>query len=649
MNDQHLSMIFETAPVGLVLVDSRSGRLLQANKCFWALLRNSSLDEHAYCEENPHTNKLLAMVHPEDRTHRDLELARMLSGKSSGFSIDMRFQQSDGCWLWFNSTVKATWQPGEKPTSYVVVFQEIDQRKNLEKSLARSEDLLVRTLDSLSEAVFVIDSRGRTIEYCNHAACCIFGYRKEELTQNSTRLLHVDEEHYHEFARRSETDLKSGTPYLGEFEMRRADGEVFPTEHEVHPISLQCAGWRDGLVSVIRDLSERKRKEQELLKLYQALEQSPVAVILTDLESKIEYVNKKYTELTGYEKDEVLGQGALGINLNDALCGLEKQILDDAMLASEWQGRLSCQRHKDGSFLAQGTISPIYDHAGICTHHLITLIDITEKHALQKASEQSGRLVAVGTLAAGVAHEINNPNSVILSNLKILQDVWKDVTAHLDKGGNRSADLSLGGLLYPEKRHDLQQLFTDCLESGERIRSIVKDLKAFSTVESRADSEIALVEEIDLNEVVETACRMLRSIIGTSTDHFSIDLQPGLPKVLGSFLRIEQVVVNLLINACQALPSRQCAVSIKTRFDPGGQKDWIEVHDQGTGIPAELQSQILEPFFTTRRTVGGSGLGLAISDTIVKEHGGEIITTSTPGEETCVSIVLPVLGSKDSL
>lgn len=375
----------------------------------------------------------------------------------------------------------------------------------------------------------------------------------------------------------------------------------------------------------------------------QALEQSPVGIVLTDLEGRIEYVNKKYTELTGFSRDEVVGRLGGQVNEEDALCGLGERLFRMENRQTEWQGRVPCPRHRSGSFLAQATLSPILGNDGQCSNYLLTLIDITEKQALQKASEQASRLAAVGTLAAGVAHEINNPNSVIMHNLQTLQAVWDDLLPILEEQSERRQQFSLGGIIYPDQGDDLREMLDDCQESSRRIKRIVRDLKNFSAAEVAPPDAENLSELVDLNEVVRTASRLSSSIIKTSTDHYSVELEPGLPMVRGNFLRLEQVVVNLLINACQALSSRQQAVWVKTRFDPEAQLTWIEVHDQGEGVPEKYQQQILEPFFTTRRADGGSGLGLSISRTIISEHGGKIVVDSKVGSATCISIALPVL------
>ena len=267
--------------------------------------------------------------------------------------------------------------------------------------------------------------------------------------------------------------------------------------------------------------------------------------------------------------------------------------------------------------------------------------DISEKLVLQKASERASRLAAIGTLAAGVAHEINNPNSVIMHNIPAIKAVWDDLKALLDDHYTNDGDFILGGLGYTEIRNEMPQLLQDCADCSQRIKRIVNDLKDFSKDPDPTINETELTEMIDLNELADTASRLVENRIKTSTDHFSLELSTGQLFTKGSFLRLEQVVINLLINACQALTSPAQEIRLAIRHDPEQQMNWIEVCDQGQGISEQHQKQILEPFFTTRRETGGTGLGLSISNTIIQEHGGHIEISSTVGKGTCVRIALP--------
>lgn len=232
--------------------------------------------------------------------------------------------------------------------------------------------------------------------------------------------------------------------------------------------------------------------------------------------------------------------------------------------------------------------------------------------------ERVARLAAVGELAAGVAHEVNNPNGMIQRNLGFVSDVMIEALPLLAERDDAEY-LSLGGIDFAVAREQLPQLLEDMTLGSKRIGQIVSDLKDFA----REDDDLG-PELFDLNSAVETAVRLLRSTINKATDHFQMALDKTSPRVPGNIRHIEQVVMNLLQNACQSLPDRSRAICVSTRSDRRRQEAMVEVLDQGSGIDPQHQEYIFNPFFTTRRESGGTGLGLSVSLRIVKRHNGSL-------------------------
>jgi signal transduction histidine kinase len=176
-------------------------------------------------------------------------------------------------------------------------------------------------------------------------------------------------------------------------------------------------------------------------------------------------------------------------------------------------------------------------------------------------------------------------------------------------------------------------------EGAQRIKKIVQTLRDFA----RRDPG-DLSREIDPNAVVDSAVTLVRHLLDKSTDRFSASCDPGIPRIRGSSQQLEQVAVNLLTNACDALPSRDRAIRVSTRFDRQAQRVFIEVADEGTGISAESRMRIFDPFYTTKQDRGGTGLGLSISYTIVRNHGGELTLVSEEGRGTVATVSLPPAG-----
>lgn len=262
--------------------------------------------------------------------------------------------------------------------------------------------------------------------------------------------------------------------------------------------------------------------------------------------------------------------------------------------------------------------------------------DVTQEQRLRQEADQQSRLASIGELAAGVAHEINNPTGMLLLNLSLLSDVFHDIEPILDDEYDRDPQLELGRIPYPTLRTKIPYLLREMTEGGQRVKRIVEDLKGFAR---RDDDQQAA--EFDINDVAEAAVRLVDYQLSKATAHFRVSLAAGLPAVQGHFRRIEQVLVNLLVNSTQALSSREEAIMLRTRISHDGASVIVEVEDQGCGIASADLAKVTDPFFTTRRNDGGTGLGLSLSARIVKEHGGTLDIKSRPGSGTIVSIRLP--------
>ena len=248
---------------------------------------------------------------------------------------------------------------------------------------------------------------------------------------------------------------------------------------------------------------------------------------------------------------------------------------------------------------------------------------------------QADKMATLGVLVAGVAHEVNNPNGLILLNLPILKDVYRDALETLEARYREQGDFPLAGLDYSRMRREVPQMLEDMSEGAARIKRIVEDLKDYA----RQDS-VARMEPFDLNTVVQAAVRLMDTTIRKATHRFYAEYGAELPSARGNARRIEQVVVNLLINACQALPTPERGIWVATRFDAGCGTVRLTIRDEGIGIPPEFMNRLTDPFFTTKRESGGTGLGLSISAGIVQEHGGTLEFDSPPGCGTTATLTL---------
>jgi signal transduction histidine kinase len=260
----------------------------------------------------------------------------------------------------------------------------------------------------------------------------------------------------------------------------------------------------------------------------------------------------------------------------------------------------------------------------------------------QEQLYQSAKMASLGTLVSGVAHEINNPIATVLLNLQVFEKFWQSSQPVLDEHFKRSEAFAVGGMPYPQLNERMPQLLRDAREGIDRVKRIVGDLKEFAGIHP-SDS----LEDVDLNRVVEKALGLVRSLTKKAASDLQVHLANGLPAIYGNGQRIEQVVVNLLVNACQAAAAAPMVLRVTTGFQEQRRELFLRIEDTGVGMTPEVMARIADPFFTTRRDRGGTGLGLSISHTIVQDHGGRMEFESRPGRGTTATVYLPVKDDDD--
>ena len=256
--------------------------------------------------------------------------------------------------------------------------------------------------------------------------------------------------------------------------------------------------------------------------------------------------------------------------------------------------------------------------------------------AQQQQLMRTDKLASLGALVAGVAHEVNNPNQVIGMNAHFLLDGLPHLFALADSAERFDEDIRLSGMSYEDFKEAARSAISEIEASTTRIDHIVSELKRFVRGGAKGKRE-----PTDLNQVIRTVVDLSRHMIARATDRFDLVLQTDIPTAPADRIGMEQVIMNLLHNACQALPDRQRQVRISTRFDTAAKVLCIEVADQGVGISPESLARVTDPFFTTRGEKGGTGLGLSVSQRIVRDHGGTMRFRSVVGQGTTVTVTIP--------
>ncbi|MFH1145076.1 MAG: ATP-binding protein [Candidatus Eisenbacteria bacterium] len=261
--------------------------------------------------------------------------------------------------------------------------------------------------------------------------------------------------------------------------------------------------------------------------------------------------------------------------------------------------------------------------------------DVTLERTYEQQLRQADRLASLGQLVSGIGHEINNPNQFIRGNVKILQQAFDDLLPILDEYYASHPELKVARLPYKFFRDHVTVLVNDMGHGSERIKGIVEGLKRFA----RRDEGL-LIDNVDLNTVVEACTRLVHNEVHKRAE-IELELEPDLPTFTGNSQKVEQVPVNLIVNAAQAIPDdRRGRIVVRTAAADGHVA--VEVSDNGKGMNEKTLKQIFDPFFTTKRATGGTGLGLAIAFRIVEEHQGSIGVQSKVGEGTTFTVRIPV-------
>jgi PAS domain S-box-containing protein len=371
-----------------------------------------------------------------------------------------------------------------------------------------------------------------------------------------------------------------------------------------------------------------------------------------DLAGNITFINPAFCKHLGYSKEELVGMNNRQFMTEDTAQRVFKTFNEvyrtgEPALAFDWENVT-----KDGTRrFVECSVALIRDSRGQPTGFRGVGRDITERKQAEERERlhqeqlfQASKMVALGTLVSGVAHEVNNPNNFIRLNTPTLLEAWESIMPILEEYYEKNGDFIIGGMNYTEMREKIPILFSGILDGSKRIMQIVEDLKKFV----RKDTS-DLTQSVDINAVLKSAISLISNMIKKSTSHFSVEYGRDLPVLSGNFQRLEQVFINLIQNACQALPDSKSGFFVSTSWDEAMNNIVVKVKDEGVGIPSERLAQITDPFFTTKHDSGGVGLGLSISSRIVEEHGGRMTFVSEIGKGTTAEIILPVNQKNNTL
>jgi PAS domain S-box-containing protein len=477
--------------------------------------------------------------------------------------------------------------------------------------------ILATLIEASPLAIVTFDPEG-VVTMWNPAAERIFGWTENEAL--GSRLPFVPAERQEEFLGHRRRALLGEVFTEPELHRRRADGSPIVVSVSTSPLR-RPDGTIYGIMSILMDVTEAKAVEESRARLTMAVEQAGESIVVTDTRGTIQYVNPAFERITGYDRVEVIGQTPRILKSGRHDAAFYKNMWETLRRGEIWRGTFLDKR-KDGTlFEEDAVISPVRDPSGQVVNYVAVKRDVTDVRRMEEQLRQSQKMEAVGRLAGGVAHDFNNLLTAISG--------YSDLLLH------RLPE-------YSTLRRDVEEI----RKAGDRAAALTRQLLAFSR------RQVLQPKVLDLNRVVTKMGRMLRRLVGEEIA-LSIDLSPSLSRVKADPGQIEQVIVNLALNARDAMPDggRITIATADAELSPAYAVVHPDVHpgpyvllsmaDTGHGMDDETQTHLFEPFFTTKERGKGTGLGLATVYGIVQQSGGHIRVNSAADSGSTFLIYLP--------
>ena len=509
-------------------------------------------------------------------------------------------------------------------------------RRSLEHT-ADFERTLIRGLESSPAGFCRLDGKGCVVQ-CNRAFADLLGYTERELLgMRYANLLHADEtkgvlwsglaqEDSGEHAARIEKYYgkdgevrwaKAAVSVLGDNDAR-AGAMVIVQDMSPQQEALQSL--ENGAQALRELLSELQRNEQQVLLLARAVESTSDSIVITDLNGLIEYVNPHFEQLTGYTRAEVYGKNPRILSSGRQSREFYAELWRTLKSGGVWQGRF-VNRRKDGTlYTEEATIATVHDTQGVPQKYVAVKRDVTRLEELESQLRQAQKMEAVGQLAGGIAHDLNNVLQVIT------------LASHL--------------ALTSDDAEFKNERIKELNAAAQKGAGVIRQLLAFSR------RQVMRPEVLNLNEIVGEATQLLNHLLREDI-RLCIDLDPDLGKIKADPVQITQVILNLALNSRDAMLDGG-VIEIRTEnFEVTAESESISgqvfpgsyvrliVRDTGTGIDESAKTRIFEPFFTTKELGKGTGLGLSTVYGIVIQSGGFINFESTVGAGTTFFVAFP--------
>jgi PAS domain S-box-containing protein len=472
----------------------------------------------------------------------------------------------------------------------------------------------------------------------------IFGRIPQEFEVTYETFLNFVHPEDREFVNRSvDNALYENTPYRIDHRIILSDGRE-RIVHEQAEVIFDETGRPIQMIGTVQDITEYKRTKDELQKskarLQSIFDGISDPLILLGKGLTIHAVNRPTLDYYMIKNpDQLIGKPCfVGLGNQTHIC--EGCTIPEVV--SEWREHKFQRRSlRSSEQFEEVSLYPIIDNRGNIEATIIRIQDITEEKRMEKQLIQSEKLASIGVLVSGIAHEINNPNNYISVNIPILRDYINTVIPIIDEYAEKHPDLVILHMPYAEFREDIFELLDNIQHGSRQIRSIVKDLKVFS----KPDQDKP-IEKIDLKPMFEKVVAFCWSKIRKTVKTFNVNIPENLPEIFIDSQPLEQILINLLINAANAFDEpfdENSQVDLVVSMDDSKENQLIiEVSDNGRGMDEKIIEKIFDPFFTTNPSEEGTGLGMYIVHNLIEKIGGRLQVESKLGEGSKFSLILDI-------
>jgi PAS domain S-box-containing protein len=604
-SEEKYRVLIEKALEGVVV--AQDGKLRFVNRTASEII--------GYAPEELLNHPFTEFIHPDDAAMVLDRHRRRLAGEQLASRYAFRIVRKDGAVRWVE--IDSGVVPWEGRPGALFFMTDITERRLMEEQLRQSQQWYQSLVENSFDGIFV--QQGAKIIFANAQLHRMLGYEQGELEGvNHWLVYHPD---YHDLTRSRARARMRGEQVEPRYEvlLQRKDGSTFYGEISAKAIEVQG---EPGVQVWVRDITQRRKAEEVQRRLATAIEQAAEAVVITDPEGTINYVNPAFEKITQYSKEEVVGQNPRILKSGKHDEAFYRNLWETITSGRPWTGSF-INRRKDGALYREdATISPVKSSSGAIVNYVAVKRDITRETELQQQLLQAQKMEAVGTLAGGVAHDFNNLLQVVFGYTQML----------MSKKPKDSADW---------------QSLSKIASAAKRGAELVKGLLAFSR---RTPTSPQLM---NLNMLVQETKTLLERTIPRMI-RIDLKVEQDTPMIYADPSQVEQILMNLALNARDAI-DESGILTIETgmaelddefcRKHLGakpGRYAVLTVSDTGHGMDRETLDHIFEPFYTTKEIGKGTGLGLAMVYGIVKQHDGYITCESAPGVGTTFRVFFPV-------